>query len=105
MNLQLEARRVAIWTVPLVLLAGSLLLAGCSAGLPNSTGTPCVTADGIGRSGLTRVTGSPPATLPPSHDNDAGGAHIPDVHPDADVDANQRASRPHQSCANTDTKR
>jgi len=30
--------------------------------------------------------------LPPSHDNDAGRGRIPDTHPDADLDANQRAA-------------
>lgn len=30
--------------------------------------------------------------LPPTHDNDAGKGRIPDTHPDADVDANQRAA-------------
>jgi hypothetical protein len=28
--------------------------------------------------------------LPPSLDNDAGRGRIPDTHPDADLDANQR---------------
>jgi hypothetical protein len=28
--------------------------------------------------------------LPSSHDNDAGKGRIPDAHPDADLDANQR---------------
>jgi hypothetical protein len=30
--------------------------------------------------------------LPPTHDNDAGKGRIPDAHPDADLDANQRAA-------------
>jgi hypothetical protein len=30
--------------------------------------------------------------LPPSRDNDAGRGRIPDTHPDADLDAGQRAA-------------
>jgi hypothetical protein len=41
-------------------------------------------------SGSTLSKGLPSTTLPPSHDNDAGDARIPDRTPDADVDANQR---------------
>jgi len=104
-NFQLEARRVAGWTGPLALLAGSLFLPGCSTGPSTSTDAPCMTTDGSGLPRLTQVTGSPSTTLPPSHDNDAGGAHIPDVHPDADTDANQRPPHPNQGCANTGVKR
>ena len=32
------------------------------------------------------------AELPPSHDNDVGRGRIPDTHPDADLDANQRTA-------------
>ena len=38
------------------------------------------------------LTKSTAGTLPASHDNDAGQGRIPDTHPDADVDANQRAA-------------
>ena len=41
---------------------------------------------------LPTTTGAVPnfGTLPPSHDNDAGGAREPDQTPDADIDAYQR---------------
>jgi hypothetical protein len=80
------------------LLLVSLLLAGCSGG-----GTPsaCATGTGTGTSksstGLTAAKGASSTTLPPSHDNDAGGARIPDQTPDADIDANQR----HKSCSSS----
>lgn len=76
------------------LLIVSLSLAGCSSG-----GNPSACAGGLatekGSTGLTGAEGLSSTTLPPSHDNDAGGAHIADNTPDADIDANQR----HSSCS------
>jgi hypothetical protein len=57
-------------------------------------GTTATCSKGTGAlvqsSGSTLSKGLPSTTLPPSHDNDAGDARIPDRTPDADVDANQR---------------
>jgi hypothetical protein len=78
----------------LALAASSFLLAGC---FPAATQSACGPGVGTHRPGassgataLTPAGASPPTSLPPSHDNDAGRGRIPDVHPDADVDANQR---------------
>jgi len=73
-------RREPIWIASLTLLFGSLFLTGCS---ESSSATVCP-------KGLMKVTAPGLKRLPPSHDNDAGDAKIPDTHPDADVDANQR---------------
>jgi len=62
------------------LLIVSLSLAGCG------TKSACAPASGF----TTTTTGIPGTTLPPSRDNDAGDARIPDKTPDADIDANQR---------------
>ena len=67
-----------------LLLAASLSLAGCS---HTTTSAPCT----MKQLNLT-LTKSTAGTLPVSHDNDAGEGRIPDTHPDADVDANQRAA-------------
>lgn len=37
----------------------------------------------------TTTPGTPPTTLPPSHDNDAGRSRIKDITPDADTDVSQ----------------
>jgi hypothetical protein len=41
---------------------------------------------------LISIAGKGYLDLPPTHDNDAGRGRIPDTHPDADLDANQRAA-------------
>jgi len=66
-----------------VLATSSLFLAGCghSVASPTCTMKELVAAAGKGY-----------LKLPPSHDNDAGRGRIPDTHPDADLDANQRAA-------------
>ena len=76
------------------LLVVSLSLAGCSSG---SNKSACAGGSGAsklnaspGSLGLTPAKGVLSTTLPPSHDNDAGRGRIPDAHPDADIDANQR---------------
>ena len=84
----------AVSTGVATLFVVSLSLAGCSV-----VGAKSACATGSGASSLNASSGSlglAPAkgvsgtTLPPSHDNDAGRGRIPDSHPDADVDANQR---------------
>jgi hypothetical protein len=65
------------------LFAGSLFLAGCGHGVASAM---CTTKE------LNAVAGKGYLKLPPSHDNDAGRGRIPDTHPDADFDANQRAA-------------
>ena len=84
----------AVSTAVATLLVVSLSLAGCSSGGSKSA---CATGSGASKlKGLPGSVGLKPAkgvsitTLPPSHDNDAGRGRIPDSHPDADVDANQR---------------
>lgn len=76
------------------LLVVSLSLAGCSSG---SNKSACAGGSGAsklnaspGSLGLTPAKGVLSTTLPPSHDNDAGRGRIPDAHPDAHIDANQR---------------
>jgi hypothetical protein len=70
--------------VPLVaLVASSLFLAGCG---HSATSATCTTKQ------LIAAAGQGYKNLPPSHDNDAGQGRIPDSHPDADIDANQRAA-------------
>jgi hypothetical protein len=73
--------RLAIAVLVLTLLGGVLILGGCSA-------APSVICARNPQT-LTPVTGSTLTTLPPSHDNDVGRARLPDLHPDADVDASQ----------------
>jgi hypothetical protein len=70
------------------LAAGSMFLAGCS-NSPTSAACAKKLVVASGSHGQSGAAGST-TTLPPSHDNDAGDARIPDAHPDADVDANQR---------------
>lgn len=89
---QLNSRWKARALVPVfALVAGSLFLAGCSS---TPTSAPCtlkqltLTLEHPLTTGPT--TTGPTTTLPPTHDNDVGDGRIPDSHPDADVDANQR---------------
>lgn len=84
----------AVSTAVATLFVVSLSLAGCSVVGAKSA---CATGSGASRLnassgslGLTPAKGVSSTTLPPSHDNDAGRGRIPDSHPDADVDANQR---------------
>jgi hypothetical protein len=70
------------------LAAGSMFLAGCS-NSPTSAACAKKLVVASGSNGQSGVAGST-TTLPPSHDNDVGEGRIPDTHPDADVDANQR---------------
>jgi hypothetical protein len=65
------------------LVTSSLFLAGCG----RSVASPaCTMKELIG------LAGKGYAELPPTRDNDAGRGRIPDTHPDADLDANQRAA-------------
>jgi hypothetical protein len=80
----LDRRWKVTAALPVVaLLAASLSLAGCSHSVTNAT---CTTQE------LIKAAGKAYTLLPPSHDNDAGKARIPDTKPDADIDANQRAA-------------
>jgi hypothetical protein len=72
---------IANTALSLALLGGLLILGGCSA-------TPSAICP-RNPPRLTPVTGSTLSTLPPSHDNDTGRGRLPDLHPDADVDASQ----------------
>jgi hypothetical protein len=76
------------WTARTILLVialvtGSLFLAGCDRGVVSAT---CTMRE------LIAAAGKGYLKLPPSHDNDAGRGRIPDTHPDADLDANQRVA-------------
>ncbi|MHB8379209.1 MAG: hypothetical protein ACYDB2_04720 [Acidimicrobiales bacterium] len=85
MRHQLDRRWKVTAVLPVVgLLAASLSLAGCS---QISSSAPCT----MKQLTLT-LEKSTVGSLPLSHDNDAGEGRIPDTHPDADVDANQRAA-------------
>lgn len=85
MRRQLDRRWKVSAVVPVVLfVAASLSLTACSS---TTTSAPCT----MKQLTLT-LEKSTLGTLPPSHDNDAGEGRIPDTHPDADVDANQRAA-------------
>ena len=77
-----KSRFRAVGTVVATLFIVSLSFAGCSTG-----GSVSACAPG---SGLTTTTGLAGTKLPPSHDNDVGRGRIPDLTPDADIDANQR---------------
>lgn len=69
----------------------ALVLVLVLTGSASSSTQPCGTAPAAGLHAA--GGGGPSTTLPPSHDNDTGGAHLVDRTPDADVDANQRAPR------------
>lgn len=76
------------WSVRTILLVsalvtGSLFLSGCDRGVVGATCT---------MKQLISIAGKGYLDLPPTHDNDAGRGRIPDTHPDADLDANQRAA-------------
>jgi len=66
-----------------VLITSSLFLAGCGRSVASPTCT---------MKQLIAAAGNGYLKLPPTHDNDAGKGRIPDVNPDADLDANQRAA-------------
>ena len=85
-GVRLRSRRCFAPRVILSLAAivtSSLFLAGCGQGVASPT---CTTKE------LVEAAGKGYLKLPPSRDNDTGKARIPDVHPDADIDANQRAA-------------
>lgn len=86
MHFQMDTRRIAGTVFPVSFLVCSVFLAGC-----NGTKTPLCAGS---PTRLNPAVGSTASTLPPSHDNDAGIARIPDAHPDADVDANQKECQP-----------
>jgi len=69
-----------------------LVLALVLTGSGTSAAHRCGTQPGVGLHAA-QAGGGPTTTLPPTHDNDTGGAHLADRTPDADVDANQRAPR------------
>jgi hypothetical protein len=82
--------RIANAALSLTFLGGFLILGGCSA-TPSATSNTSTKSSICARnpSRLTPVSGSTVSTLPPSHDNDVGRRGLPDLHPDADVDASQ----------------
>jgi hypothetical protein len=67
----------------IALVTSSLFLAGCGRNVASPT---CTMKEMIALAGKGYLD------LPPTHDNDAGKGRIPDAHPDADLDANQRAA-------------
>lgn len=67
----------------IVIVTGSLFLAGCGQSVASPT---CTTKE------LVAAAGKGYLKLPPSHDNDVGRGRISDTTPDADLDANQRAA-------------
>lgn len=89
MRFPLDRRWKASAVLPMVaVVVGSLFLAGCSS---TTTSAPCTLKQMTLTLEHPPTTGpGPTATLPPTHDNDVGDGRIPDTHPDADVDANQR---------------
>lgn len=95
MTVQLRLRRyLSASGIVGALLLATLSLSGCSGG---SATVACAGTHGAskGALGLTTTNEKSTTTLPPSHDNDAGDARIPDHTPDADLDYNQR----HHSCS------
>ena len=85
------------WTVGTTvatLFLVSASLSGCSGG---GKAVACRALSGASKSGsgLTTTHEQSTTTLPPSHDNDAGDARIPDHTPAADLDYNQR----HHACS------
>ena len=92
-------RRIAKTALSLTFLGGFLILGGCSATPSASSVSTKSSICARNPPRLTPVTGSTLSTLPPSHDNDVGRMRLPDLHPDADVDANQvpKVSRCHKS--------
>jgi hypothetical protein len=100
-HFQVDTRRIAGTVFLLSFLVCSVFLAGCSIRVPRSagaggTGTKTLLCAGS-PTRLNPAVGSTASSLPPSHDNDAGLARIPDAHPDADVDANQIPPNGHHS--------
>jgi len=93
------SHRIAKTALSLTFLGGFLILGGCSATPSASSASTKSSICARNPPRLTPVTGSTLSTLPPSHDNDVGRMRLPDLHPDADVDANQvpKASRCHRS--------
>ena len=87
--MHLRSSRGRVVNIVAIFFVTSLSLASCSSGVSPSA---CATSPGASKdsSGLTAAKGASSTTLPPSHDNDAGDARIPDSTPDADVGANQR---------------
>lgn len=73
--------RCALLVVSLV--TASVLLEGCGRIVASPA---CTTKE------LIAAAGKGLFKLPPSHDNDAGRGRLRDSHPDADLDANQRAA-------------
>ena len=67
----------------IALVTSSLLLSGCG---------QSVTSPGCTIKQLISLAGQGYFKLPPTRDNDAGRGRIPDTHPDADLDANQRSA-------------
>jgi hypothetical protein len=65
------------------LVTSSMFLTGCGRSVASPT---CTLKE------LMATAGKGYRELPPTHDNDAGRGRIPDTHPDADLDANQRAA-------------
>src|SRR5664280_795454 len=82
--------RLSNAALALCLLGGCIILGGCSAtqsAPANDSTKSSICPKGASR--LTPVRSPTVSTLPPSHDNDVGRRRLPDMHPDADVDANQ----------------
>jgi hypothetical protein len=81
--------RIAKTALSLTFLGGFLILGGCSATPSASSASTKSSICARNPPRLTPVTGSTLSTLPHSHDNDVGRMRLPDLHPDADVDASQ----------------
>lgn len=96
-RLQPVVHRVVGAALLLTLLGGFVFLGGCSTGPSASAGVSDTTTSTCPPPRLTPVgPTSSTSSLPPSHDNDVGRMRLPDVHPDADVDASQ--APPHGRC-------
>src|ERR1035438_4032709 len=86
----LRNSRMANTVLALTFLGGFLILGGSSA-TPSASTNSSIRSSICARNPprLTPVAGSALSTLPPSHDNDVGRMRLPDLHPDADIDASQ----------------
>ena len=85
-----DLRRRVLITMCLAAGLLTLVLALVLTGSGTSAAHRCTTQPDIALHAVP-AGNEPSTTLPPSHDNDTGGAHIHDHTPDADIDAYQHA--------------
>ena len=98
MVIKREGRLIVRIGMPLCVLLGSILLSSCSVSSTSSTGprgtntvVPNVSIHNTIQTFKSNISW---LRLPPSRDNDAGQARLPDLTPDKDIDAYQRVKFP-----------